>query len=59
MPGLWAVGEMSGGYFYHNYPGGAGLVKGAFFGRIAGQDAAEQASKKGKLTESRLCSSTR
>ena len=43
MPGLWAVGEISGGYFYHNYPGGAGLVKGAVFGRIAGKAAAERA----------------
>ena len=54
MPGLWAIGEMSGGYFYHNYPGGAGLVKGAVFGRIAGQGAAREGRKKGKLTESRL-----
>ena len=42
MPGLWAVGEIAGGYFYHNYPGGAGLVKGAVFGRIAGQGAAHR-----------------
>ena len=45
MPGLYAVGEISGGFFYHNYPGGAGLTKGAVFGRIAGQDAAAQALK--------------
>ena len=43
MPGLWAVGEMSGGFFYYNYPVGAGLVKGAVFGRIAGQAAAKRA----------------
>lgn len=43
MPGLWAVGEIQGGLFYHNYPGGAGLVKGAVFGRIAGIAAAEKA----------------
>ena len=54
MPGLWAIGEMSGGYFYHNYPGGAGLVKGAVFGRIAGQEAAKQARKKVNLGRSRL-----
>ena len=47
MPGLYAVGEISGGFFYHNYPGGAGLTKGAVFGRIAGQEAAEQAKVQG------------
>jgi tricarballylate dehydrogenase len=45
MPGLWCTGEISGGLFYHNYPGGAGLVKGAVFGRIAGRDAAVRAKK--------------
>ena len=29
-----------GGLFYENYPGGAGLVSGATFGRIAGRNAA-------------------
>ncbi|KAJ5124318.1 FAD/NAD(P)-binding domain-containing protein [Penicillium bovifimosum] len=43
MPGLWSAGEMTGGFFYHNYPGGAGLTKGAVFGRIAGQAAAQRA----------------
>ena len=43
MRGLWAVGEMSGGYFYFNYPAGAGLIKGAVFGRIAGLAAAKLA----------------
>lgn len=43
MPNLWAVGEISGGLFYHNYPGGAGLTKGAVLGRIAGREAAEAA----------------
>ena len=37
MPGLYAVGEISCGSFYHDYPGGAGLTKGAIFGRIVGQ----------------------
>ncbi|MCH8077561.1 MAG: FAD-dependent tricarballylate dehydrogenase TcuA [SAR324 cluster bacterium] len=40
IPGLYACGEMVGGLFYHNYPGGAGLVSGAVFGRIAGRQAA-------------------
>lgn len=40
MPGLYCTGEIVGGLFYHNYAGGAGLTKGAVFGRIAGQEAA-------------------
>lgn len=40
VPGLYAAGELVGGLFYHNYPGGAGLMAGAVFGRIAGQGAA-------------------
>jgi len=35
-----ATGEIAGGVFYHDYPGGAGLTKGAVFGRIAGREAA-------------------
>jgi tricarballylate dehydrogenase len=40
IPGLFATGEMTGGFFYLNYPGGAGLMRGAVFGRIAGTNAA-------------------
>lgn len=40
IPGLFACGEMIGGLFYDNYPAGTGLVSGATFGRIAGQEAA-------------------
>jgi tricarballylate dehydrogenase len=40
IPGLYAAGEMVGGLFYENYPGGAGLTAGAVFGRIAGDAAA-------------------
>ncbi|MDP6706394.1 MAG: FAD-binding protein [Alphaproteobacteria bacterium] len=40
IAGLFAYGEMVGGLFHHNYPGGAGLVSGAVFGRIAGTSAA-------------------
>ena len=36
IPGLHAAGELVGGLFYFNYPGGAGLMSGAVFGRIAG-----------------------
>jgi len=40
--GLYAAGEMTGGFFYHNYPGGSGLVRGAVTGRLAGRSAATQ-----------------
>ena len=40
IPGLYAAGEMVGGLFYNNYPGGSGLTAGAVFGRIAGASAA-------------------
>jgi tricarballylate dehydrogenase len=40
IPGLFATGELTGGFFYHNYPGGSGLMRGAVFGRIAGKNAA-------------------
>jgi tricarballylate dehydrogenase len=40
IAGLYAAGELVGGLFYHNYPGGAGLMAGSVFGRIAGRSAA-------------------
>ena len=43
IPGLYAAGELVGGLFYNNYPGGAGLMAGAVFGRIAGASAARDA----------------
>ena len=39
IPGLYAAGEMVGGIFYDNYLGGAGLMSGAVFGRLAGTSA--------------------
>jgi len=39
IPGLYSAGEMVGGLFYFNYPGGTGLMAGAVFGRIAGTSA--------------------
>ncbi len=39
IPGLYAAGELVGGLFYFNYPGGTGLTSGAVFGRIAGAEA--------------------
>ena len=41
IPGLYAAGEMVGGIFYHNYPGGSGLASGMVFGRLAGSSAAQ------------------
>jgi tricarballylate dehydrogenase len=38
IPGLYAAGELVGGLFYHNYPGGAGLMAGSVFGRLAGAE---------------------
>ena len=43
IPGLYAAGELVGGLFYFNYPGGSGLTSGAVFGRIAGASAAQAA----------------
>ena len=40
VPGLYAAGELVGGIFYNNYPGGTGLMSGAVFGKIAGTSAA-------------------
>ncbi|SDL99758.1 FAD-dependent tricarballylate dehydrogenase TcuA [Bacillus sp. OK048] len=40
IPGLYAAGELVGGLFYFNYPGGAGLTAGSVFGKIAGENAA-------------------
>ncbi len=45
IPGLYAAGELVGGIFYFNYPGGSGLTNGSVFGRIAGENAARAASK--------------
>ena len=40
IAGLYAAGELVGGLFYFNYPGSAGLMAGAVFGRMAGREAA-------------------
>jgi tricarballylate dehydrogenase len=36
ITGLYAAGEMLGGLFSNNYPGGSGLAAGMVFGRRAG-----------------------
>ncbi len=43
LAGLYAAGELVGGLFWHNYPGGAGLMAGSVFGRRAGTSAARAA----------------
>jgi tricarballylate dehydrogenase len=43
IAGLYAAGELVGGIFYFNYPGGSGLTNGAVFGKIAGTSAAKKA----------------
>jgi tricarballylate dehydrogenase len=46
ISGLYAAGELVGGLFYQNYPGGAGLTSGAVFGKTAGDSAAVYASER-------------
>jgi tricarballylate dehydrogenase len=43
FPGLFVCGEMLGGLFAGNYPGGSGLAAGMVFGRRAGVAASERA----------------
>jgi tricarballylate dehydrogenase len=43
IPGLYAAGELVGGIFWFNYPGGSGLTNGSVFGRLAGANAARRA----------------
>ncbi|KAK2604763.1 hypothetical protein N8I77_007664 [Diaporthe amygdali] len=51
--GIYCCGEMLGGLFYENYPGGSGLTSGATFGRRAGIEAAAlvQGSRRGAQPE--------
>lgn len=39
IAGLYAAGEIVGGLFYRNYPGGSGMMAGAVFGKRAAEDA--------------------
>jgi tricarballylate dehydrogenase len=45
IPGLYAAGELVGGLFYFNYPGGTGLMNGAVFGKVAGTSAGQRAAQ--------------
>jgi tricarballylate dehydrogenase len=46
IPGVYAAGEVTGGFFYNNYPAGSSLTRCAVFGEIAGKNAAEFARRK-------------
>ncbi|PVH96224.1 FAD/NAD(P)-binding domain-containing protein [Periconia macrospinosa] len=43
IKGLYCTGELLGGLFWDNYPGGSGLTMGTVMGRIAGKHAAKRA----------------
>ena len=45
IPGLFAAGEIVGGLFSGNYPGGSGLTAGTVYGRLAGRGAARLAQE--------------
>jgi tricarballylate dehydrogenase len=45
LAGLFAAGEIAGGLFAGNYPGGSGLTAGTVFGRRAGHAAATAATR--------------
>lgn len=50
-PGLYAAGEIVGGIFYSNYPGGSGLTIGAILGRKAGKYAGKESRNPGYRDE--------
>jgi tricarballylate dehydrogenase len=50
IAGLFAAGELIGGLFYDNYPGGASLLRSLVFGRLAGQEAAALAQAQAQTT---------
>ena len=51
IPGLYAAGELVGGLFYFNYPGGTGLMSGCVFGRLAGSSAGEAVGTRADAAE--------
>jgi tricarballylate dehydrogenase len=48
--GLFGAGELVGGLFWGNYPGGSGLTAGSVLGRIAGTSAARYAATVGSTS---------
>ena len=55
IPGLYGAGELVGGLFYFNYPGGTGLMSGAVFGRLAGGSAGAHAAASRCPDSSKAC----
>ena len=53
IAGLYAAGELVGGIFYFNYPGGTGLTNGSVFGKIAGASAAKAAQSENQSNPQR------
>lgn len=51
IPGLFAAGELVGGIFYSNYPGGTGLMSGSVFGRLSGASAARHVGAEISMNE--------
>lgn len=49
IPGLFAAGEIVGGLFSGNYPGGSGLTAGGVWGRKAGRNAAALSARQAKI----------
>lgn len=49
IPGLYAAGEPVGEFYYYNYPGATGVIRGAVFGRIAGKEAARRTREAGAV----------
>lgn len=54
IPGLYAAGELVGGLFYENYPGGTGLMSGSVFGKLAGESAAAYVGAKPQTSKAGL-----
>lgn len=54
IEGLHCAGEMVGGLFYGNYPGGSGLTAGGVFGRRAAKAAVERWQKSSDHGKSKL-----
>ncbi len=49
ITGLYAAGEMTGGFFIDSYPANAGLVRGAVTGYLAGKSAVEYVCKNNEV----------
>lgn len=45
IQGLYCTGELLGGLFWDNYPGGSGLTMGTILGRISGKHAAARSQR--------------